>query len=359
VLPMVGQQQNVYKSKIDEARELRRQWQEQCADDQRQAAEHGTKGRGATRLVQAVAGDAADQSATSATAKNSASELFWNLRKAANHPCLLRTHYTPEKLERIAQAVLRAQYFGSTASIKQIRAELATNSDAQLHQVCSEVSSLHNLALPPEVLFDSAKFNELRVLLPKLRADGHRALIFSQHLEMLDLLEMLLSPMGLDMPSLRLDGGTKVGERQEMIDKFQADGSEIFAFLLSTRAGGQGINLTAADTVIIHDLDWNPQLDRQAEDRVHRLGQQRQVTVYRLVTAGSVEDAILQMQRRKKMLGSTVLGDGGRCSTDGAASPVAVAEGREEEDDESNSKKMDVATMSTLIENALGLFAAK
>ena len=82
---------------------------------------------------------------------------------------------------------------------------------------------------------------------------------------MLDLLEVLLGPGGLRLKHLRLDGSTKVEERQAMIDAFQAAGSKVFAFLLSTRAGGQGINLTAADTVIIHDLDWNPQLDRQAE----------------------------------------------------------------------------------------------
>ena len=102
----------------------------------------------------------------------------------------------------------------------------------------------------------------------------------------------------------------QAGERQRRIDEFQAAGSKVFAFLLSTRAGGQGINLTAADTVIMHDLDWNPALDRQAEDRAHRIGQTRQVSVYRLVTAASVEESILKLQQRKKSLGDSVLDAG-------------------------------------------------
>jgi SWI/SNF-related matrix-associated actin-dependent regulator 1 of chromatin subfamily A len=144
---------------------------------------------------------------------------------------------------------------------------------------------------------------------------------------------------------------------QMMIDEFQAENSHIFAFLLSTRAGGQGINLTAADTVIIHDLDWNPQLDKQAEDRAHRLGQKREVSVYRLVTAGSVEESILQMQQRKKVLGDSVLGDTGSDGAGKAAAAAAEAEAAEEDDVEVG--KMDVAMMSSLIERALAEDAAR
>ena len=149
------------------------------------------------------------------------------------------------------------------------------------------------------------------------------------------------------MSFLRLDGSTAVAERQQMIDKFQSPKSKVFAFLLSTRAGGQGINLTAADTVIIHDLDWNPQLDRQAEDRAHRLGQKNEVSVYRLVTAGSVEESIVKMQKRKKTLGSAVLGD----------EKDAVQEVQEDDDDVDDGKKIDATMMSKIIDNALGLCA--
>ena len=94
-----------------------------------------------------------------------------------------------------------------------------------------------------------------------------------------------------------------------MIDAYNAADSRLFAFLLSTRAGGQGINLTSADTVIVHDLDWNPQLDRQAIDRAHRFGQTRPVRVMWLVTSDTVEQTMLTMQQRKRGLDTALLGD--------------------------------------------------
>lgn len=97
---------------------------------------------------------------------------------------------------------------------------------------------------------------------------------------------------------MRLDGSSKVEERRDMVADFQRT-NDIFAFLLSTRAGGLGINLTAADTVIFYDSDWNPTNDQQAMDRAHRVGQTKQVTVYRLVTKGTIEDRILQRARQK------------------------------------------------------------
>ena len=107
---------------------------------------------------------------------------------------------------------------------------------------------------------------------------------------------------GLGFAHLRLDGNTAVGERQALIDDFNREGSAVFCFLLSTRAGGQGLNLTGADTVILHDLDWNPQLDKQAVDRAHRIGQTRPVRVIRMVTRGTVDEAIHTMQLRKNEL---------------------------------------------------------
>jgi SWI/SNF-related matrix-associated actin-dependent regulator 1 of chromatin subfamily A len=98
-----------------------------------------------------------------------------------------------------------------------------------------------------------------------------------------------------------------VEERQALVDAYNAPGSPIFAFLLSTRAGGQGINLTGADTVILHDCDFNPQIDRQAEDRSHRLGQSRPVSVYRLVTSDTVDAKIVAIAERKLSLDAAVL----------------------------------------------------
>ena len=133
----------------------------------------------------------------------------------------------------------------------------------------------------------SGKMVLLDKLLPKLKAGGHKVLIFSQFAMMLDLLEDYLL---LSRPTLggyqRVDGTVRGDARQEAIDRFQSD-AETFAFLLTTRAGGQGINLTAADTVILFDSDWNPQGDMQAHSRAHRIGQERPVSIYRLVTSGT------------------------------------------------------------------------
>merc|ERR1719486_912341 len=124
------------------------------------------------------------------------------------------------------------------------------------------------------------------VLLDKLQREGHRVLIFSQMSHLLDVLEdYLLYRQHLYE---RLDGSVTGIERQESIDRFQKDDS-IFAFLLTTRAGGVGINLMAADTVIIYDSDWNPMNDLQAVSRAHRIGQKKQVFVYRLVTRNCYE----------------------------------------------------------------------
>lgn len=131
----------------------------------------------------------------------------------------------------------------------------------------------------------------LKQLLPQLVNQGHHVLVFSQWTRTLDLLEELLRDLGLAF--LRLDGSTPVRERQQLIDTFSE--GQIPVFILSTKAGGLGINLTQADTVILHDLDFNPENDRQAEDRAHRIGQQRPVTVYKMYVKDTVEEAIFQM----------------------------------------------------------------
>ena len=163
-------------------------------------------------------------------------------------------------------------------------------SDIQLHELCGQYPQLRSMSLPlDQIVRGSCKLLRLRELLPKLSAEGHRMLIFSQWTTMLDLLEELCAD--LVMEYRRLDGGTAVAERQEMVDDFNQN-EDIKVFLLSTRAGGLGLNLTGADTCIFHDLDFNPQNDRQAEDRCHRLGQTRPVTVYKLVSAGSVDSCV-------------------------------------------------------------------
>ncbi|KAH8730753.1 PHD/FYVE-zinc-finger like domain-containing protein [Phaeosphaeriaceae sp. PMI808] len=151
----------------------------------------------------------------------------------------------------------------------------------------------------------SAKLSLLELLLPKLKAAGHRVLIFSQFLDMLDVIEDFLD--GMQMAYQRLDGKMGSLEKQKRIDQFNDPESSLFAFLLSTRAGGVGINLATADTVIILDPDWNPHQDLQAIARAHRIGQKKKVLCFQLMTRASVEEKIIQMGRKKMALDHVVV----------------------------------------------------
>uniref|UniRef100_A0A6Q2X934 DNA helicase n=1 Tax=Esox lucius TaxID=8010 RepID=A0A6Q2X934_ESOLU len=164
----------------------------------------------------------------------------------------------------------------------------------------------------------SGKLTLLQKMMRKLKDQGHRVLVFSQvqppktHLslmtKMLDLLEDFLDFEGYKYE--RIDGGITGGLRQEAIDRFNAPGAPQFCFLLSTRAGGLGINLATADTVIIFDSDWNPHNDIQAFSRAHRIGQANKVMIYRFVTRASVEERITQVAKRKMMLTHLVVRPG-------------------------------------------------
>ena len=142
---------------------------------------------------------------------------------------------------------------------------------------------------PEHIWRSSGKFELLERILPKLHALSHRVLIFSQMVKLIDLLQVFLEAKHI--AHLRLDGHTKGDERGELLEKFNA--SDTYSvFLLSTRAGGQGLNLQTADTVIIFDSDWNPQMDLQAMARAHRIGQKMEVRVLRLITASPIEEKI-------------------------------------------------------------------
>ncbi|XP_044598815.1 chromodomain-helicase-DNA-binding protein Mi-2 homolog isoform X3 [Cotesia glomerata] len=167
----------------------------------------------------------------------------------------------------------------------------------------------------PNALIKAAgKLVLLSRMLKKLRDDGHRVLIFSQMTKMLDILEDYLEGEGYKYE--RIDGNITGTQRQEAIDRFNAPGAQQFVFLLSTRAGGLGINLATADTVIIYDSDWNPHNDIQAFSRAHRIGQANKVMIYRFVTRNSVEERVTQVAKRKMMLTHLVVrpGMGGKGS---------------------------------------------
>ncbi|KAL8912366.1 MAG: hypothetical protein Q9172_007517 [Xanthocarpia lactea] len=146
----------------------------------------------------------------------------------------------------------------------------------------------------------SGKMMTLKKLLKKLQENGHRVLIFSQMVKMLDLLQDYMKLKGYQYQ--RLDGTVPSVQRTQAMEHFNKPDSPDFCFLLSTRAGGLGINLMTADTVILFDSDWNPQADMQAMARAHRIGQTKPVTVYRLVTGETVEEEVLERQKNKILL---------------------------------------------------------
>ncbi|KAJ1453700.1 SNF2 family N-terminal domain-containing protein [Pelagophyceae sp. CCMP2097] len=154
----------------------------------------------------------------------------------------------------------------------------------------------------------SGKLHVLDRLLAKLLGGGHRAVVFSQFTQTLDLIEDVLRFRGYEF--LRLDGSTNRVQRNVNIQAFNAPSSKVFCFLMSTRAGGLGVNLQTADTCILFDSDWNPQADLQAMARVHRIGQTKIVHIYRLVTAGTVEERIVNRAEKKLYLDSMVNRDG-------------------------------------------------
>ncbi|XAR69491.1 DNA helicase [Bertholletia excelsa] len=158
-----------------------------------------------------------------------------------------------------------------------------------------------------KMLTDSGKLQTLDILLKRLRAENHRVLLFAQMTKMLNILEDYMNYRKYRY--LRLDGSSTIMDRRDMVRDFQLR-SDIFVFLLSTRAGGLGINLTAADTVIFYESDWNPTLDLQAMDRAHRLGQTKDVTVYRLICKETVEEKILQRASQKNTVQQLVMTGG-------------------------------------------------
>ncbi|PLB51855.1 putative RSC complex subunit [Aspergillus steynii IBT 23096] len=143
----------------------------------------------------------------------------------------------------------------------------------------------------------AGKFELLDRILPKFRATGHRVLMFFQMTQIMNIMEDFLRLRGLKY--LRLDGSTKSDDRSDLLKLFNAPDSEYFCFLLSTRAGGLGLNLQSADTVIIFDSDWNPHQDLQAQDRAHRIGQKNEVRILRLISSNSVEEKILERAQFK------------------------------------------------------------
>ncbi|XP_047236920.1 probable global transcription activator SNF2L2 [Girardinichthys multiradiatus] len=190
-------------------------------------------------------------------------------------------------------------------------AKTLMNTIMQLKKICNhpymfqhiEESFAEHLGYPNgiinghELYRASGKFELLDRILPKLHATSHRVLLFCQMTSLMTIMEDYFSYRNFQY--LRLDGTTKSEDRAALLKKFNEEGSQYFIFLLSTRAGGLGLNLQAADTVVIFDSDWNPHQDLQAQDRAHRIGQQNEVRVLRLCSVNSVEEKILAAAKYK------------------------------------------------------------
>ena len=188
------------------------------------------------------------------------------------------------------------------------------NTMMQLRKVCNHpyiFFDLNNVMLEYNedwIIKTSGKFEFLDRIIPKLLYFKHKILIFSQMTNLLTILERYLIYKGLKY--LRLDGTTKSEERARIIELFSRNDDEYMIFILSTRAGGLGLNLQSADTVIIFDSDWNPQMDIQAQDRAHRIGQKHEVKVFRLISKNTVEEGILEKAAFKKGMDDKVIGAG-------------------------------------------------
>ena len=186
-----------------------------------------------------------------------------------------------------------------------IKSSLASSWDTRLDRFISQ----SRLQFPETRLiqYDCGKLQILDALLYQLKSEQHRVIIFTQMSRMLNILETFLNYHGYKY--LRLDGSTPPEDRFYLVERFNNDKS-LFVFILSTRSGGVGMNLTGADTVIFYDIDWNPTMDAQAQDRCHRIGQTKDVHIYRLICEGTIEMNILKKSQQKKLLGELAIEEG-------------------------------------------------
>jgi SWI/SNF-related matrix-associated actin-dependent regulator 1 of chromatin subfamily A len=289
-----------------------------------------------------------EQKARAAGAKKSKALVnnpMMQLRKAAIHPLLFRHHFNDNVIGKMARACLSEDALvDSTES--GVFEDMEVMTDFELNNLCVDVHprSLRKFALPEDLKFDSGKVAELIKLLKAFMPNGDRTLIFSQFTMVLDVLEEALSFHNISF--FRLDGSTPVDERQDMIDQFYEE-TDVPVFLLSTKAGGSGINLACANKVVIFDMSFNPQDDQQAENRAHRVGQTRDVEVITLVSKGTVEEKIQALGKSKMLLDGRVSGD-----TESGATSNGASGGSEEFDGKKIEQAGEKAVAQMLLDGA-------
>lgn len=248
----------------------------------------------------------------------SSSNILMELRKAASHPLLFRRIYTMPKLKQIARACLNTPTW-CDSNFDYVVEDLEVMTDAEIHNFVKEHEELAHFALDEKEFLEGGKMAALLRIIDRCEAEGKRLLLFSQFTMILNILEVALTSRGVRY--VRLDGQTRTDERQGIVDEFNEDRA-IPVFLLSTKAGGVGINLTAASVVVIFDQDFNPHNDKQAADRAYRIGQERPVEVIKLLSKGSIDEDIAAIGQTKLQLDDMVGGDG---VATGAGTPATDA----------------------------------
>ncbi|ERS99849.1 hypothetical protein HMPREF1624_03214 [Sporothrix schenckii ATCC 58251] len=255
---------------------------------------------------------ASDSTARAAVARsavtglsNDQNNVWVQLRKSAIHAQLFRRYYDDKKVQKMAeilmmevpQAELRQPNLGHLVN------ELRDCSDFELHTWCRDYHCIREYDTPDGLFLKSGKVRELLSLVRQFQANGDRALVFTRFARVLNILRECLEHENIAYVSL--EGATRVDERQDIIDEFN-ENADIPVFLLTTGSGGTGINLTAANKVVIFDQSDNPQDDVQAENRAHRLGQTRDVEVIKLVTQGTIEELVYKACQTKLELAQRV-----------------------------------------------------
>jgi SWI/SNF-related matrix-associated actin-dependent regulator 1 of chromatin subfamily A len=287
--------------------------------------EHCTLNRAQNKIYQdeiASAKAVIEARATGIKPNKNSSNVMMQLRKAAIHPLLFRENYPNEKLRKMSKEIMKEEAYRNNDA-NYIYEDMEVMNDLELSRLCTNFpKTIGKYALNNDEWMESGKIDALRKLLVDMKQNGDRVLVFSQFTQVLDILELVLTT--LDMGYLRIDGSTPVDARQDLIDQYHAE-TDIMVFLLSTKAGGFGINLACANKVVIFDSSFNPHDDAQASDRAHRVGQTRNVEVIRLVlfsqcyrfllfltfldrlvTKGTIEEQIMQLANTKLALDQSI-----------------------------------------------------
>lgn len=228
-----------------------------------------------------------------------------DLRKAAIHPGLLREIYNDEKIKVIAMDLLKEQEYWEKDFLF-VDQELRNLNDYKIHTLLSKYNRTKKHLVEDSMFFGPqfTKLNTLKRILEESFFNKNKCLLFSQFTMCLDILETFMQKLGYKY--LRLDGSTLIEDRILSTDEFQLN-NNVFVFLLSTKAGGLGLNLTAANVVIFFDIDFNPHNDLQAEDRAWRLGQMRKVYVFKIISRGTIEESMFKTQQSKLILEHNII----------------------------------------------------